>query len=425
MVIIGGPTAVGKSKLSLALKNKNNGVLVNGDATKLYRGLEGGANKRPAKGVDVRLWDVVDAVSPGVEFSAGQYHDAACAEIDHIISVEKKLPIVVGGSGLYIRWLMRGKQAGPQRDRSISSAILHEIIHLPWSEVISMIQAFDPKYAEKVAENDYRRAARAIELHRRTGSSIQDLQRQRSGALHDSENDTSKSTLETLGQDKKESAGWQAGIDFRPYVLSLPRTQLYDTICRRCENMILDGLFMEVWGLMRRGLTAESTPGKAIGYRQTIDFLNARFFTEESFMNFLYDFQSKTRQLAHRQLSWFRKEPDFLNIPLNDDTAQVMSSHLLLSQKDWIDLVKSQNPPTKEEIDADLAPLRLYQPPSGLLILPRLNRKNQDSAFLQLAQTRQTLINRQLMILEQILFEMERANFVSPKPTISREDNAL
>ena len=439
VVIIGGPTAVGKSKLSLVLKSKHDGVLVNADATKLYKGLDGGANKWAVRGEGVRLWDLVDATLPGAEFSAGQYHDAACRELDHIIHVENKMPIVVGGSGLYIRWLMRGKQAGPQRDVSLSLSIQSEIQSLPWSEVISSIRHFDPLYAEKIVENDYRRAARAIELHRRTGSSVENLQRQRKGALlydgsssqsssssfsFSSNSDTPSPSLEHIEQQgdiirtstqqqqpQTTHSSFQDGIDFRPYILALPRVQLYDKICRRCENMILDGLFMEVWGLMRRGLSAQSTPGKAIGYRQTIDFLNSRQFTEESFMDFLHDFQSKTRQLAHRQLSWFRKEPDFLNIDLNDSTEQVITSHLSLSQKDWIELVKSQSTPLPAEIQADLTPLRQYQAPTGLLILPRVPRRLKDANYLRLVEERQALINRQLAILEQILFEMQRSGF--------------
>lgn len=411
MIVIGGPTAVGKSKLSFALMNRNNGVLVNADATKMYKGLSCGANKTPLNGVDVRLWDVLNATDQDAEFSAGQFHDLAVKELRHIIEEEHKMPIVVGGSGLYLRWLLRGKQAGPKRDQTRSREIFAEIAHLPWNEVHSRINAIDPTYATKLGVNDYRRAARALELYESTGKILSDLQRQRTSALHDMEADTSSFVA---GEDLNESTNthvWQDSVDFRPFVVSQPRSQLYDLICRRCENMILDGLFLEVWGLMRQGLSAESTPGKAIGYRQTIDYLNAGVFTEESFMEFLKDFQSKTRQLAHRQLGWFRKEHDFLDIQLNDQTADRIEDYARLPREEWLSVVKGQHVPTEEELLADSLPLRRYQPPSGLLILPVVNRKQRNAEYHQMAHNRHELINRQLHVLDQIYYEMKRINF--------------
>lgn len=390
---------------------QHNGVLVNADATKLYKGLSCGANKTPLNGIGVRLWDVVHAVDASAEFSSGQFHDIGVAELRKIIEVEHKLPIVVGGSGLYLRWLLRGKQAGPRRDEARSRKILAELSNLSWDEVKARLSAFDPEYASKLGANDFRRAARAIELNETTGRVLSDLQRQRVTPLHDESASYSPLPTDFITESANIAPVWQNSIDFRPFFLSLPRAQLYDLICRRCENMILDGLFSEVWSLMRQGLRADSTPGKAIGYRQTIDYLNTRIFTEETFMNFLIDFQSKTRQLAHRQLAWFRKEPDFLNVNLNPNTAQEISGYLEMSREDWLSMLKQQHIPTEAELNADAAPLRTYAPPTGLLILPVVNRKQRTAEYLQLAQNRQDLINRQLSILDNILYEMDRINF--------------
>jgi tRNA dimethylallyltransferase len=414
VVIIGGPTAVGKSKLALALQERHNGVLVNADATKLYRGLDCGANKwMNERRWTVRLWDVLDACYPNAEFSAGQYHDAAIKELDSILYSENKLPIVVGGTGLYIRWLMRGKQAGPKRDLEISKLLLQQLQDIPWSEVVAKIRAFDPEYAQTLVHNDYRRAVRALELHERTNTKISDLKRQRTEALHnipDSDHkisdpfeDNSHSSLPPQPLD-----AWQKAVDFRPFVLNVPRVELYDLICRRCENMILDGLIMEVWQLMKRGLKPQSTPGKAIGYRQTIDFLNAGVFTEASFLAYLQDFQSKTRQLAHRQLAWFRKEPDFLNLPLGPDSADQISSYLALSTESWIDAVKSQSLPTDAELAQEAAKLRQYSPPTGLLLPERVLRRDRTNEHIEREQQRQALVKQQLQLLDYISHERKR-----------------
>lgn len=412
--MIGGPTAIGKSKLSLSMRETLNGVLVNADATKLYRGLFCGANKTPLKDEDVRLWDLVDACDKGAEFSAGQYHDTAVAELQHIINTENKTPIVVGGSGLYLRWLLRGKQAGPKRDVSRSREIYDTISQMPWSEVSSLLQQLDPSYGSKIGTNDYRRAARALELVETTGHIVSDLQRQRTLPLHDILDESRDVVSNNVQKDAAIATSglkWQDSIDFRPFVVTMPRTELYDKICRRCEHMVLDGLLMEVWTLMKHGLTAESTPGKAIGYRQTIDFLNSKIFTEDTFMSYVIDFQSKTRQLAHRQLAWFRKEPDFLNIDLNENTAQEMTELVRLPQQDWMNLVRKQKIPTSEELAADLAPLRGYLPPTGLLLLPNLTKKQKGPEYFKMAETRAQFIERQLSLLEQIKYEMDRLGY--------------
>lgn len=399
--------------------NRFDGVLVNADATKMYGELGGGANKVLLKNAGVRLWDVASATKSGSEFSAGQFHDVAVVEIHKIIEEEHKMPIIVGGSGLYMRWLLRGKQAGPPRDQTRSKEILTEIRSLPWNEVKARVEAVDPVYGAKIGANDYRRAARALELHERTGQLVTDLQRQRTTALHDLSSDSSSQEIELDSNHDLKLSHWQDLVDFRPFVLLQPRVQLYDVICRRCENMILDGLFLEVWALMRQGLTADSTAGKAIGYRQTIDYLNSRIFTEETFMHFLIDFQSKTRQLAHRQLAWFRKEPDFLPIDLDENTADLIEKYVLLPQEDWLELVRNQQSPTDEQIHNEAVALRNYQPPTGLFILPHVTRKTRTPAYDKMVQYRSEMIQRQLMVLDHILFEMDRIGFSSPSKSHS------
>lgn len=414
VLLIGGPTAVGKSKISLTLRERHNGVLVNADATKMYRGLDCGANKFGS--VDrwsVRLWDVVDACAPGAELSAGQYHDMAVGEIDSILKVEHKLPIVVGGSGLYLRWLMKGKQAGPKRDVQLSTQIQEQISNLTWPEAVELVRTFDPEYADKLVENDFRRVVRAIEVHQRTGLTLSDLKRQQpKSALI---------PLESGNQDSGALQGdidiegelqtipkWQSEIDFRPIVLTTPRVQLYEAICRRCENMLMDGLFMEVWQLMKRGLTENTTPGKAIGYRSTIEYLQTGIFTEATLLEFLADFQSKTRQLAHRQLSWFRKEPDFYWLHLNDQSADTISSMLALSEQDWHHAVKTQNLVSLWDSDVTKRDLREFMPPAGVFFPERINRRNRTSQYFQKEASRIQNVNRQLQVLDYIAYEMHR-----------------
>lgn len=429
VIVIGGPTAVGKSKLSMDLVNRFNGVLVNADATKLYKGLDCGANKRAVKGMKVRLWDVVDATDFGAEFSAGQYHDVATVEIQSIIDHELKMPIVVGGSGLYLRWLLRGKQAGPQRDIETSKRIFEQIRNTPWDDVIARIEAFDPLYAKKVVENDYRRAARAIELNERTGGSIGDLQRQRTAPLFESFPPSSLFTTPEPSQDSAspEPGLWQKSMDFRPFFITMPRVQLYDKICRRCEDMIVDGLFLEVWSLMKRGLTADSTPGKAIGYRQTIEYLTQKKFNETTLLAFLDHFQSKTRQLAHRQLSWFRHEPDYVSVDLtmpDISPSDHIASLLELSQSQWQDYVKANHPPPEDENSPEMLALRHYQPPTGLLILPRVSRKQRDANWYRIDAERTTLIRRQLAILDQIAYEMDKMDWKAPSSNSTPVDDS-
>lgn len=294
MVILGGPTAVGKSACAKALIERINGVIVNGDATKIYKDLNIGSNKFPIFGPESSNIRMIDIVRYDEQYNVGEYFKDARREIESIIE-ENKVPIVVGGSGLYLRWLLYGKQSGPMRDEALSESIIKELKTLPWGEVRQRVAVYDMQYAQMIAENDYRRAARAIEIGMMTGKPIsafneQNLTIRRGGEL-----------------EAKDCV--HLDYDFRCFTLTKSRISLYDRISYRCEDMVANGLLKEVWELMKQGFNTEFNAGKAVGYKQSIEFLQSKQFHAKAFASYLNNIKSKSRQLAHRQLSWFRSEP--------------------------------------------------------------------------------------------------------------------
>lgn len=275
------------------LVDRLNGVIINGDATKIYKDLNIGSNKYPIfrTNHNVRLLDTVHFYE---DYTVGEYYRDARSEIESIIK-EKKTPIVVGGSGLYLRWLLYGKQSGPRRDHDLTQNIINELKTLPWSEVLKRVAKYDEKYASILAENDVRRASRAIEIGMTTGKGISSFNQQQ--------------LTEKKGEEVDGHSFEHLDYDFRCFTLTKPRTALYDRISYRCEDMVQNGLLEEVWDLMKRGFNPEYNAGKAVGYKQSIEFLKKGDYTSKTFLDYLSDIKSKSRQLAHRQISWFRGEP--------------------------------------------------------------------------------------------------------------------
>lgn len=230
------------------------------------------------------------------DYNAGEFFKDARNEISNVLN-EGKVPILVGGSGMYVRWIIHGKQLCPVRDTEISDKIKKEISLLQWDEVVEVVTQYDKDYAKKINQNDYRRAIRAIEIGMRTGKPI---------SYFNNQNLIKKEGSKATADDFRHH-----DYDFRCFVPTMDRIKLYDKISNRCEDMIKNGLIEEVWSLMKRGLTTDYNAGKSIGYKQTIEFLEKDNFTESSFLEYLNEMKSKSRQLAHRQLSWFRSEPIF------------------------------------------------------------------------------------------------------------------
>jgi tRNA dimethylallyltransferase len=291
LVGIVGPTGSGKSALALRLAASFRGEIVGCDALQVYRGADIGTGKLTAsewKGIPHHLIDVAD---PSREFSAADYIRLA-APLVKDIDCRGKLPFVVGGTGLYLRALLRGLFEGPGRDPKLRKRITAVAGRRGGSFVHRMLARVDPESAERIHPNDMVRAVRALEVSLQAKRPMSDMMKERTSPL----------------------------VGYRPILIGLapPRRELARLIERRVQQMFGSGLIGEV-----RGLLDEHGPHapvlKAIGYRQVaqhlageIDLPRAQYLT-----------LTATLQYAKRQMTWFRREEGVVWFAGSGDDSEV------------------------------------------------------------------------------------------------------
>jgi len=285
LVVVLGPTASGKTALSLALAEKFGGEIVNCDSVAMYREFDIGTAKPSAAERTRAPHHLLDCVDPTQEMTAGEYARQARQVIAEI-TVRQHLPIVVGGTGLYLRALLEGLFPGPQRSEELrerlreaaasrGSPYLHRILH-----------RLDRAAAAKIHANDLPKLIRAIEV-----------------CL----------TSQTQGSRQKMTDLWQQGRDelrgFRILRIGLhpDRAALYDRINQRAERMFAEGLIEETEALLQK-YGAAARPLSSLGYKQAVQFLRGELTREQA----LQAAQQAHRNYAKRQMTWFRREPEVI-----------------------------------------------------------------------------------------------------------------
>jgi tRNA dimethylallyltransferase len=277
LIVILGPTGSGKSDLAFMLAEKLSGEIVNFDSVQVCRGLDIGSAKQPLSVRERIPHHLVDCVNPNQGLTAGAYSRLAHAVLENIRD-RCLVPILVGGTGFYLRALLAGLPPAPAGDKVIRErlgalskrrpAVLHRYLAL-----------YDPPSGRRIHPNDHQKLIRAVELvllSRRPPSATLSLPRQ---MLH----------------------------GFTPLKLGLNphRALLYTHLNHRTVQMFQGGLLEETEALLKSGVSPESKAMQSLGYRQAVDVLRKRISVEAA----VVECQTKTRQYAKRQMTWFRKEP--------------------------------------------------------------------------------------------------------------------
>ncbi len=278
ILIIAGPTAVGKTDASLLLASELNGEIVSADSMQIYRGMDIGTAKPTAEQRKRVYHHLIDVVEPDQPYSVGDYLRDARAAIDGILAAGS-VPVVVGGTGLYIRALTRGLFHGPPADLALRERLLRRDADEPgvlYSDLITV----DPDAAVKIHPNDLRRTVRALEVYYLRDRRMSDFQR--------------------------EHGFREKSYSFKLVFLVRSRAELYPRIERRVDAMIAAGLEAEVKTLMDRGYSSELPSMQGLGYKQFLEHYAGRLSREEA-VAFL---KRDTRRYAKRQFTWFRREPD-------------------------------------------------------------------------------------------------------------------
>ena len=287
IVLLSGPTAVGKSAVALKVAREFNVEIVNGDSLQVYRYLNIGTAKPDLEERSLVPHHLFDILDPDQPFNAIDFQARADAVITDIHS-RGSLPLVVGGTGLYLRTLLFGLCQMPEIDAEIRVELERRLIR-EGSEVLhAELARHDAPMAARLAPRDRTRVLRALETILTTGKSLAYFQEQHRFL--------------------------DPRYRFLHIFLDLEREQLYQRINQRVEVMLARGFVDEVKGLLEKGFGAELKPLKSIGYRQIIEHLAGRLSLDQA----IAETKQATRRYAKRQLTWFRNDKYACGVDVSD-----------------------------------------------------------------------------------------------------------
>jgi tRNA dimethylallyltransferase len=279
ILIIAGPTAVGKTDASILLAQELGAEIVSADSMQIYRGMDIGTAKPTKEQRRLVYHHMIDIAEPDQPYSVGDYLRDARAAIDGIIS-SGGTPIVVGGTGLYIRALTRGLFLGPPGDLELRERLLQRESEGENGTLYSDLVKVDPEAAIKIHPSDLRRTIRALEVYYLKDRKLSEFQREHSF------------------RDRP--------YRFRLLFLVRSRSELYPRIEKRVDQMIADGLEAEVKTLKERGYGPDLPSMQGLGYKQFMAHFLGKFSRDEAVALLKRD----TKRFAKRQFTWFRREPE-------------------------------------------------------------------------------------------------------------------
>lgn len=301
LVILTGPTAVGKSELSIMLAKQIGGEIISADSMQVYRNMDIGSAKIMPEEMEQIPHHLIDVLEPTEEFNVVSFQTLAQKALEGIYE-RGHIPIVVGGTGFYIQALLYEIDfTENDEDRELRKQ-LEEIATSQGSEVLyERLRSIDPESCETIHAHNQKRIIRAIEFYEKTGRKI--------------------------SEHNKEQRSRRSPYDFAYFVLNDDRAQIYCRIDQRVDKMLAHGLVEEVLSLARAGCTRDMVSMQGLGYKEILDYLDHKITLEEA----VYTLKRDTRHFAKRQLTWFRRERDVIWIDKQDFgyDKQRMIDHML------------------------------------------------------------------------------------------------
>ena len=282
LIILTGPTAVGKTKASIGLAKALNGEIISADSMQVYKHMDiGSAKIRPDEMEGIPHY-LVDELEPDEEFHVVRFQEMAKKALEEIYE-KNKIPIVVGGTGFYIQALLYDIDFTESNEDSVYRQELERIAREKGAEYLhDMLRMVDPKSAEMIHVNNVKRVIRALEFQKQTGQKISE-------------------------HNEKERAK-TSPYEFCYFVLNDDRNRLYERINLRIDKMLEEGLVSEVQSLKAKGYTKDMVSMQGLGYKEILDYLNGECSLEDA----VYILKRDTRHFAKRQLTWFRRESDVI-----------------------------------------------------------------------------------------------------------------
>lgn len=287
LIILTGPTAVGKTKLSISLAKELNGEIISADSMQVYKHMDiGTAKVKPEEMSGIKHY-LIDEMEPEEEFNVVRFQTLAKKYMTEILS-KGKIPIIVGGTGFYIQSVLYDIDFEETSESPIRTELEHLAEERGAEYLHEMLKSIDPESYEKIHANNVKRVIRAIEYYRQTGNPI---------SLHNEE------------QRKRESP-----YCFAYFVLNNDRDKIYRNIDLRVDIMLKEGLVEEVKKLKEMGYSKELVSMQGLGYKEILAFLDGECTLSEA----VYILKRDTRHFAKRQLTWFRREKDVIWVNKQD-----------------------------------------------------------------------------------------------------------
>lgn len=303
LIILTGPTAVGKTELSIKLARAINGEIISADSMQVYKHMDIGTAKIKQSEMGGIKHYLIDEFSPHEDFNVVKFKEYAEKYMSEIYE-KHKIPIIVGGTGFYIQAVLYGIDFEKnEEDTSSTTSYRKELEALAQEKgsvyLHSMLLKVDPQSAQSIHPNNIKRVIRALEYYHQTGSKISN---------HNEE------------QRHKDSP-----YQFCYYVLNNKREILYNRIDMRVDDMIKQGLMDEVKQLLDMGCKKDMVSMQGLGYKEIISYLEGECTLEEA----VYIIKRDTRHFAKRQLTWFKREKDVIWVnkdQYNDDENKILEA---------------------------------------------------------------------------------------------------
>lgn len=282
LIILTGPTAVGKTKLSLELAKKVGGEIISADSMQIYEMMDIGSAKIKKEEMQGIPHHLIDCISPSQEFNVVIFQKMALNAMEEI-EKRNKIPIIVGGTGFYIQSVLYQIDFTPNEDQGEVRKELETLALTKGKEYLhEKLREVDPLSAREIHANNQKRVIRALEYYRLTGEPI------------------SKHNIE---QRQKESP-----YDFSYFVLNDKRESLYQRIDQRVDEMVSQGLVEEVRTLKNMGYDRSFVSMQGLGYKEILDYLEDKISLDEA----VYRIKRDTRHFAKRQITWFKREKEVI-----------------------------------------------------------------------------------------------------------------
>ena len=306
VIVIVGPTASGKTSLSIELAKKINGEIVSCDSMQIYKDMDIGSAKPTQEEMQGIKHYLIDVVSPNERFSVAEYKKQAERAIEEILT-KGKVPIVIGGTGLYADSLIYGIEYQEiDYDENYRKSLE---IQAQTDDGLKMLynqaKRIDEEAIKKISENDKKRIIRVLEIYHQTGKT--------------------KTELEA------ESRKNEVKYDYKVFAINMDRQVLYDRINRRVDIMIENGLIQEVENLLKK-YKQFPTAMQGLGYKEVVQYFNKELTKEEM----IDKIKQETRRYAKRQLTWFRKNKE--TIWLDGQLGNENNINIILEEINWANL---------------------------------------------------------------------------------------